>query len=103
MDKDGNFSASVNLNNGENKLQVVAKNDSKQAEASKTVVKEESKSVAGSATGSAQNPTASNNLNQSGPAENIGVVGLAAIFMSLIYYKEKKRGFSQPRFKLYKN
>jgi hypothetical protein len=100
-DKDGNFSASVSLNNGENKLAVVAKNDSKQAEANKTVVKEENKGVAGTSTGQA--PAIDNNLNQSGPTENIGMVGLAAIFLSLVYYFEKKKGANSPRFNLYKN
>lgn len=103
-DQDGNFSASVNLSNGENKLVVVAKNDSKTAEANKVVVKTEGKSVAGTSTGQNQaQPNSSNNLNQSGPAENIGMVGFAAIFLSLFYYFEKRKQAEGPRFNLYKN
>lgn len=98
-DKSGNFSATETVNAGSNKMEVVAKNGNKTTTVDKQVVKEESDQSVAGATDGGQNtgnkPSGGQNgqnLNQSGPVENIwGIFGLTSIFVSLFYYFERRK------------
>lgn len=89
-DNTGKFSATINLNNGENNVSFVATAGGKETKINKVIVLQTGNSaVAGAQTG----PQTGENLNTSGPAENImGTVGLTALVFSLVYfYKQKKQ------------
>ncbi len=90
-DDNGNFSTTINLNNGENKIVLSAKNkNGKTSTIEKTITKlvvqspttttVPSKSVLSSQAGA--------DLAASGPAENMGILGLVLIILSVYIYSK---------------
>lgn len=93
-DDDGNFSTTVNLSNGENKITLQAKNKSgKVSTIEKTVIKIITQITTTTKANIAVLPTQNtDDLTASGPVENAGILGLAAIILSIfIYSRSTKR------------
>ena len=96
-DKDGNFSTVMSLTVGENKMNITAKNKAnKTTTLEKTIIRIVSQvntntEVIEEMPGSSVVSQVSGDLASSGPTENMGIVGLSLIFLSLfVYFKSLK-------------
>lgn len=104
IDKEGKFSYLYVLNNGENKVIFESKKgSSKPTILDRTVIREQEVLLPPVVIKEAEktNLARETNLSPSGPTDNLGIVGLAGIIGSLIFYyktkkTQKKRNFSYP-------
>lgn len=106
VDKDGKFSATVTLNNGDNFVVVTSTKNGKEAKSEKKIVKQTGEQgVAGATVTPTPAPTtsygtnnglqsdgATENLSTTGPKENfLGTIGLVSILLSLYYYFDSRK------------
>ena len=86
---DGSFSYQVILNKGANKLTFVATTNGKSTTIERTITRE------------VVSVPSSDNLTDSGPAENIGIVGLTGLIFAGYYYLASKRRNTKTSYKLF--
>jgi hypothetical protein len=79
VDKEGNFSYQVPLNPGENKITATATANGKTTTLERTIVRE-------GTVAATPPPGGAQGLTESGPAENIGIVGLTGLIIAGYYY-----------------
>ncbi|MFA5197525.1 MAG: hypothetical protein WC437_03855 [Patescibacteria group bacterium] len=95
VNKDGNFTYLYILNPGENKIIFKAKKDSSEPTTVEKIVVREPKPIVTTSPSSGpslQNVSNNSGLTTSGPAENIGIIGLAGIIISSgLYFKSLKK------------
>ena len=93
VDEDGNFSYLYTLSSGENKLIFKAKKNNEVTTVEKIVKNETpAATTAPNKNGSTSSTVVSaSSLANSGPVENVGIVGLLGIILSLYFYRKSKK------------
>jgi hypothetical protein len=92
VDKDGNFSYLLALNQGENKVVFKAKQGQSDPVIVEKIINREAKAVKAPAAGAPSETVKAESLAASGPAENMGIVGLAGLLLSYLIYRKTAKG-----------
>jgi hypothetical protein len=92
VDNNGNFSDNIQLNPGDNNITFESSLNNQKTDVSKKIVRQEGgQSVKSAQTGPGEQ-AATNELNNSGPEDNIfGVFGLVSVIFVIIYYRRSLR------------